>query len=281
METDLFYVYRCFIIPTSHQYNIYDNKLSKENLFNQEIIRLSNSNKTVFQYWKNRHIIFFDQIGNDRLFTFRYAKPIVRTKKVEGDQAIHEIIDAELKTVKVIIDIKWQYFLVEKNTREFNNREQVINAWESYLSQRLRFHGYTIKISELPEKKDFWEFVSKHENINRLSLSFNAPNILFGNMETREALKQIKNDCNNDEVSIMLKSRENMLVISEKIGKYVDYISDVGGKYLIAAKSSGKTYILKSHEAIKTMRMPKSFDSHAKDKLINIIDELHKDDKGR
>lgn len=276
MDSDQYLLFRCFIHPASSQYNVFDRECTKEDRFRQVVEQLYVQNKTVFQYWSNKHFVYSSQEYKDRLYLFKYAKEIIRKKKVEGDKNIEVVEDSELKTVSIILDVEWQILLIQKDSREFSRIDGVRNALQSYLTSKMRHWGYNIKITEIPEKIKFWEFVESHHNFNTLSLVFNAPNILFGNNDMRDALKILKEEFNIDECSFTLKSKENNLKITDKIRAYVDYIADVGGKYLIVARDEGEKAVLKSQDAIRKWNVGGIGSERDANLLIEKVDEYHK-----
>jgi hypothetical protein len=83
MEKDEYCFYRCFIIPISNQFKIF-NELTKEERFLQIFNDLISSKKQCFQYWKIKHIIYFDKACKNRLYVMQYAKEIISKKKERG-----------------------------------------------------------------------------------------------------------------------------------------------------------------------------------------------------
>lgn len=256
MEKEMYFLYRYFVIPNTLQLSIYDVEKNKEMRFIDEMIKILDSHKTIFQYWNTRHILYPVNLYDDRLFHFRYAKEIIRKKKVEGEDSIQEVLDNELKSVNIFFDIKYQFVMIQKKTTEFSNSEQVKNAIESYLSTKLRYYNYTLKIDEIPKLEEFWEFIGKYKNISELKLKMNSPNFFFGNYDTRESLSIIKEEFNNDEIEITLKNNKNELNIGDKVDTFINYISTVGGAYVVQAREFGRKISLKSIESIRKLYLP-------------------------
>jgi hypothetical protein len=277
MEKDQYMIFRYFIIPISNQMTIFDSEFSKEERMNSAIQKIYNNKKTVFQYWSNRHFLFSNFDVDNRFICFKYAKEYVRKKMIEGDYSIQEIEDLELHAAQLIFDTKHQFLLIQKKTSEFPYVEQIKNALSSFFSQHLRQFNYTIKIDEIPEKIQFWKFIEENEQINTLSLKFNAPNMLFGNTETRKALSILKDDYNIDEVDLSLKNKNNRLkILRENISNYIDYITTVGGEYYVKAKKFTKFITLKSSENIRSLFLSKQIVAEDISELETKLDELQK-----
>jgi hypothetical protein len=277
MEKDQYLIFRYFIIPITAQMTIYDSEFSKEERMIYAIQNIFNNKKTTFQYWSTKHFLFSNFEVDNRFICLKYAKEYVRKKMVEGDYNIQEIEDLELHAAQLIFDTKHQFLLIQKKTTEFPYHDQIKNALSAYFSQQLRQYNYTIKIDEIPEKIQFWRFIEENEYINTLNLKFNAPNMLFGNSETRQALNILKDDYNIDEIDVSLKNKNNKLkIFRDNISKYIDYITSVGGAYYVKARKFGKFIILKSSENIRSIFLSKQIVADDISELQTKLDELQR-----
>jgi hypothetical protein len=267
MENEQYLIYRYFVIPTSQQRSLYDEEMSKEERFKKVIISLFEKRKIVFQYWNTRHILFYEKFESQRLFFLKYAKEIIRKKKVEGEKSIDEVEDSELKTVNIFIDLSTQFVLIQKKTTEFNKTDQVKNSVESFFSSKIKEYYYTVKVDEIPNKTEFWKFIEENSNIRSLCFKLNAPNFFFGNNDTKEALTIIKEEYNNDEITLSMKNHQNELIVSDNVSEFINYISTVGGEYSVEANTNGRKVFFRSKDSVRSILIPENW----KDQDINIL----------
>jgi len=114
------------------------------------------------------------------------------------------------------------------------------------LNEDLAMEGYLMSTNAITTKVKFWEIVEENENnIKKLVLSFNSPNLFNLDGELNTALKEIQKEYSATKSSIVLENPEGKLSIphSELIKQGVQYITNGGGSYRLEFK--------KTHSSIK------------------------------
>ncbi|HEY4787164.1 MAG TPA: hypothetical protein VIH57_13995 [Bacteroidales bacterium] len=235
-----FYAYRYLVTPISAQITIIQqlNK-SKEELMTDMIRNLALNTKT--EYTKgNKRFLFYGFQEKGDTYIIKFARETDEKIYIEGESDIEIKEIKEAKFVYLIIDTKHQIILLERNVSVFQQIEATINVLADFFRNQMRQFDYVVNIYPLVSKRKFWSYVESAEEIYELSLEMNAPNLFFGNSDTRDILQEIKNTTNNEVFDISFKNKEGKLkIIREALGGYIDYVRDVGGKYLLKFKRNG------------------------------------------
>ena len=240
-----FYTYRYLVTRASDQASLFSelynpfNK-SKEELMTETVRDLAIRNKT--EWIKgNRRFLFYSIQERGNIFIFKFAKETKDNIYVEGDEDIEMQPITNAKFVYVIIDTKHQIILIERNASVYKDIETSVNYLTEFFRDRMKIFGYVVNIYPLVYKKLFWHYVESAEEIYELTLEMNAPNMaFFGNEDTRDVLAEIRKITNNEVLDISFKNREGHLKVArEALGGYIDYIREVGGKYLLKFKRDG------------------------------------------
>lgn len=218
-----------------------------------------------FQHKGDIHIIKFARETNENIY-------------IEGDNDIEVKGFKGAKYVYLIIDTKHQIILIERNISVFIQIESSVNILADFFRSKMRDFDYVVNIYPLVSKKKFWNYVDTAEEIYELSLEMNAPNMaLFGNSDTRDILQQIKETTNNEVFDISFKNKEGRLkVLREALGGYIDYVREVGGKYLLKFKRNGIRETKTSEtDTAKTYIERKKTERYSDEELQNISDKLN------
>lgn len=98
----------------------------------------------------------------------------------------------------------------------------------------------------------------------------NAPNMaFFGHNDTRDMLKIIKEATNNEEFDISFKNKEGKLkILKETMGGWIDYVREVGGKYLLRFSKNGVMDTKSSDTDTATARIERKKDEKYSDEEL-------------
>lgn len=273
-----FFAFRYLVTPTSEQITIMQqlNK-SKEELMTDIIRVLANNGKSEWSK-KSKRFLFYGFQQKDDIHVIKFARETNENIFIEGDNDIEIKGIKEAKYVYLIIDTKHQIILIERNVSVFQQIESSVNILADFFRSKMLDFDYVVNIYPLVSKKKFWNYVDTAEEIYELSLEMNAPNMaLFGNSDTRDVLQQIKEITNNEVFDISFKNKEGRLkVLREAFGGYIDYVMEVGGKYLLKFKSNGirKTKTSETDTA-KIYIQRKKTEKYSDEELQNISDKLN------
>lgn len=273
-----FFAYRYLVTPTSEQISIIQqlNK-SKEELMTDIIRDLAINVKSEWTKGSKRFLFYGFQHNGD-IHIIKFARETNENIYIEGDNDIEIKGIKEAKYVYLIIDTKHQIILIERNVSVFQQIESSVNILADFFRSKMRYFDYVVNIYPLVSKKKFWNYVDTAEEIYELSLEMNAPNMaLFGNSDTRDVLQQIKETTNNEVFDISFKNKEGRLkVLREALGGYIDYVREVGGKYLLKFKRNGIRETKTSEtDTAKTYIERKKTEKYSDEELQNISDKLN------
>lgn len=273
-----FFAFRYLVTPTSEQITIMQqlNK-SKEELMTDIIRDLAINVKSEWTKGSKR-FLFYGFQHKDDIHIIKFARETNENIYIEGDNDIEIKGIKEAKYVYLIIDTKHQIILIERNVSVFQQIESSVNILADFFRSKMRDFDYVVNIYPLVSKKKFWNYVDTAEEIYELSLEMNAPNMaLFGNSDTRDVLQQIKETTNNEVFDISFKNKEGRLkVLREALGGYIDYVREVGGKYLLKFKRNGIRETKTSEiDTAKTYIERKKTEKYSDEELQNISDKLN------
>lgn len=273
-----FFAYRYLVTPTSEQISILQqlNK-SKEELMTDIIRDLAINVKSEWTKGSKRFLFYGFQHKGD-IYIIKFARETNENINIEGDDDIEIRGIKEAKYVYLIIDTKHQIILIERNVSVFQQIESSINILADFFRSQMRNYDYVVNIYPLVSKKKFWNYVDSAEEIYELSLEMNAPNMaLFGNSDTRDVLQQIKKATNNEVFDISFKNKEGKLkILREALGGYIDYVREVGGKYLLKFKRNGIRETKTSEtDTAKTYIERKKTEKYSDEELQNILEKLN------
>jgi len=272
-----FFAYRYFIMPINNQTSILHHQgKTKEELAKNIFESIYKENKTSHESRGRRYIFYGIKKHKNELYVIKLAKETTNTLYKEGDIDLEEEKGKTLKFVYVFVDTKRQLCLIERKSTAFQDKKASVNIIRELMADRMRIHDYTVNISPLSSPQKFWDYVKKADQIYEVNLVMNAPNMLFGNEPIREALEDIKGNFNNDEVEFGIRSREGALKIFKKVlGTAIEYIGNVGGKYLLKFSTNGKEETVTNEEHTRKTYITKRKDDNFSDEdLDNIKDKM-------
>lgn len=204
------------------------------------VYNLSTSTKTKWNKGERNYLIYGVQ-NLDNINVMKFARISNEKVYLEGEQDIEEIGIREAKHVIVIIDTKNQIILIERKKSVFQDAFTPTKILQEFFKEKVNQGDYAINIYPLVTQKAFWNYIDAAEGIFELTLELNAPNMaLFGNTKTRKLLSKIKNEMNNEKMEITFKNSDGKLkILKSSVGDYVDYLREVGGKYILKYLRNG------------------------------------------
>lgn len=273
-----FYAYRYLVTPISDQTTIHQQANgTKESLITDIINEVSKDAKTEWSIGQKRYL-FYGYQQQDNINIIKFAKESHELHYGEGDYDIEISTLKSAKYVHLIIDTKNQVILLERNSSVFQKIDSSINVLRDFLRNSMKTYDYVVNIYPLSTKKQFWNFVESADEIYELSLEMNAPNMaLFGDADTRKILEEIKKSTNSETFDISFKNKEGKLkILKSVLGGYIDYVREVGGKYLLKYKQDGVMQSKKSSEDVTRVRLNiKQSGEYSTQEIDEIKDKLN------
>lgn len=265
-----FYSYRYLVTPIS-QASLFPSEKTKEELTIDIFESIITNTKTVWNKGDKRYLLYGIQKTND-LYIIKFAKESTEKIFEEGDKDIEVKKIKEAKYVMVIVDTTLQIILIERNQSVFTEVTTVKELLADFLRQNMKSFDYVVNIYPLVSSKKFWSYVENADKIFELSLVLNAPNMLFGNKDTRDVLKSIKESTNSEIVEIGFKNKEGTLkLIKDSIGDMIDYVREVGGKYKLKYEKDGvKETQTSENDTAKTNIKKKKEENYSESEMTEI-----------
>ena len=272
-----FFAYRYLVTPTSEQRTIMQelNK-PKEELIKDFIEKLAISTKTEWTKGKKRYLFYGSQ-HFENVYIIKYAKESNENIYIEGDSDITIERIKEAKFVYLFIDTVHQVILLERNQTVFSSIDNAVSVLADFFREHMREFDYVVNIYPLVSKQKFWNYVESADQIFELTLQLNAPNMaFFGHEDTRDVLQQIKDTTNNEEFDLSFKNKEGSLrIVREALGGWIDYVREVGGRYILKFSNNGVTDTKTSEsDTAKTYITRKKADKYNDDELDSIKTKL-------
>lgn len=237
-----FYAFRYMVSPSDKQASLLHEweEKTKEELVHEIFLDIASEHKLSYLQGKKRFLFFHVTDYNNNMFVFNFAKQKEGRKAIEGDTDIELVEDTQLKHIMLFIHTEYQIILIERKTTAFQNINSVLKHIEWYMRDRLRHYDYTFKLYPLAKSERFWQIVDSAEAIYELSLTFNAPNFGGGAEDLRDTLQNLKNETDNDQVTVEVKSEAGNLKIKKNFfDQFIEYITTIGGTYKLRYKHEG------------------------------------------
>lgn len=268
-----FFAYRYLVTPKSNQISLQQvaNK-NKEELMYDIIHQLAMSTKTEF-IKGNKRFLFYGSQSKKNIFILKYAREIIENRYTEGDDDIEVNKSKEVKYIYIILDTEHQIVLMERNHSVFHSISQAVSVLSDFFREKMYDFDYVVNIYPLASKRKFWNYVESADEIFELALVMNAPNMaFFGHDDTRDVLRQIKEATNNEEFDIAFKNKEgNLKIAKETLGGWIDYVREIGGKYLLKFSVNGiKETKTSSSDTVKTYISKKKNTKFTEEEIENI-----------
>lgn len=150
-----------------------------------------------------------------------------------------------------------QKIAFELKTSVFPSPFEQLKHLADELNSSLFSSGYAIAINPVTEEKEFWKLVDDNrEKIEKLTFTFNSPNLFGIENSLTEDLKSLQKQYSSTKVSLELENPDGKLNIpkNDLTNQSIEYITKGGGQYTLRFK--GKKIVLRSKDNIKT----KTFD---------------------
>ncbi len=279
-----FYSYRYNLIePNTIQKSLFDEKIVKEELFEQLISELAQKKKISFIYRNLKYILFFTKKINEEIYCIQLAKEEKFKKNVEGNESVVVVQDLRTPYVYILLDLKRQIVFIQDKTTVYNSIDIPKAKIESFFSDNLSIHNISFFLKPIIDKNEFWNEISTVDQIEKFDLRLNAPNLFNGRFKANDLVKEVHEETNITEFRIILINKLKQLkLLKSNLEDYVALASAGAGKYTVTAYRNGKKFILSSIDKIikknydidKLEELDKNVLEQDLDKLDKLNDDL-------
>lgn len=207
-------------------------------------------------------LAFVPVSNKNNYFVARLGKRTSIKRNSPPDQKFEELYEENWPNCVVIINTNTsngtgQKIAFELKTSIFPNPYEQLKNFADELNTHLFSSGYAIAINPITEEKEFWKIVDdNHNKIEKLTFTFNSPNLFGIENSLNDDLKGLQKEYSSTKVSLALENPDGKLVIpkNDLTNQGIEYITKGGGQYSITIK--GKKIVFRSKDNIKT----KTFD---------------------
>ena len=138
----------------------------------------------------------------------------------------------------IFIDNNKETQLIAIEYLSYLKPKDVIKNFQTNLNKKLYEKGLCIKISQIYQKKSFWEFVeNNHDSISKVSFNIITPNMSSISFNLNEEIKDIAKEIGAHETKLSLKAQVGEVLHLQKDNKtidgLVDYSSQGGGRITV------------------------------------------------
>lgn len=218
---------------------------TKEEKFIEWLNSFTKEHRKEIDYRKTNYVIYCKQLqeleSRYYMMTFAKEKQLIRGKKADTGIETEKLDD--YKDCHIFIDVKRQFFLIERNGELGNNIVQQKNVIANVITRIFEKRLLYFELELLTEKNNFWEYIRENNGkISEIEFQLVTPNFL-GIKTVREMLQKL-NIYNNTRCQFKLQNDEGKLTIGENdefINDAVKYTSNGGGRWRIKALEHTET----------------------------------------
>ena len=270
-KSSKFYAYRYFVIPNNQIAMFAEYKAEEKNNLIKDIFnKLKKVNRIEHILNNRKNILYATHKFSDDLYLCKFAIEHYITKHEETEDDIKNVKDQDFPYIYILVDLKRQIILFEKNTNVIQKMSTTKNKFENWIKKEINDYDFSFKLEKIVYEYEFWEYVKKSDNIYELNLNLNSPNLFEGLNKANKLLKKINGLFNNTETDVTLENEDGDLVVEkENVGGFIKYTSAGGGSWNLTADYEGKkqTFKSKNDENAKTCELPKDIEEKISDDL--------------
>jgi len=173
---------------------------------------------------------------------------------------------------------KGQKIAIELKSDVFPHPFEQLKQFADELNAHLFVCGYAMAVNPVTEERDFWDLIDENQNrIERLTLTYNVPNLFKLNNSLEKDLKQLQKEYSSTEVTIDIKNPDGKLTIPHNplTEQSADYIARGGGQYKMKIKGKKNTISSKKNTKTRTFTdFDIEFEGDNQDVLFNTLGKI-------
>lgn len=273
-ESSWFYCFRGFIV-IPNQKSIYnlgleDNSETKNKIF-REFFSDMERNKKIESNYQNRVYLLIYKNKYDGIIHCQLARKTQINKRQLIENNIVEVEDNDYPYVNVFISLKSQKFLIESDTKVYENYDTCKKVIQNIINNVIRRNDVKIVLESVIQQETFWECIENNEIYN-IEFKLNAPNIFDSETAARDIAKEAHEKVGADLLSLRLSNSQGKLKIEKEVfDSYAQYTCDGGGDWKITRKGkNGKKEKISSKQKSKKYEIKISYEKMKKDILSEI-----------
>ena len=149
---------------------------------------------------------------------------------------------------------KGQKIAFEYKSGVFSSPNEQLKHLAEKINEELMTYGYVFSVNPVTEEQEFWKIINDNKGkVEKLSFTFNAPNLFGLDNTLNEDLKNASKVYNINRATIELENSDGKLAVpenSELIKQGVEYVARGGGQYAIKLKGRGRRVLESSNKTV-------------------------------
>lgn len=149
---------------------------------------------------------------------------------------------------------KGQKIAFEYKVGVFSSPNEQLKYLAEKINEELMTYGYVLSINPVTEEQEFWKIINENKGkVEKLSFTFNAPNLFGLTNNLNEDLKNAAKEYNINKTTIELENSNGQLLVpesSELVKQGVEYVAKGGGQYSIKLKGRGRRVLESSNKTV-------------------------------
>jgi hypothetical protein len=273
------------------QYFVYFlNKLKQQQLFLDkrgkiEILKdiLTSTKPITFDYRGVSYAYVFVRIQGNYILA-KFGRRSIIKKCLPPEDSFEEINEENWPYVSLFINLSddhnnGQQIAFELNSDIFPNPYSQLKSFSEEISSKIFSSGYIMQVSPVTVEKKFWDIIKDNENkIEKISFSFNAPNLFNLGNSLEQDLKDAQKDYSITKAKIELENPYGLLKVPKNdfIEQGAEYIARGGGEYKITVK--GKRVISNKRnvktKAFEDLELTLEAEGNGQASFLSILDKI-------
>lgn len=240
MGSNDFYGYRgniTFYNKTLFNKDIYNSHDEKNKLF-RKIFTTLKDEKLTTDYSKRLYQLVYIQEHLGIVYC-QLARKRKSTKfKYDNFNNINVIEDEDFPFVNVLIDLKSQKFLIQRNSSVFDNFDTSINVLKKIISKYLADFDAEINFYPITKETDFYYYINNDDfKIYSVNFTLNSPNFLRGHSAAEEFAREVKELSGCEVLEMNVKNGKGGINFDKDfVNSLLEYISAGGGQWKMSYK---------------------------------------------
>lgn len=196
--------------------------------------------------------LFFGKLSKRRVTETHSLTPIDVVEQDIDDWPFVEFLCDPLHNQVVILRLKSDI------VPDAANAKRVLTE---LFAKRLEKTGYGVSVEPLSIRRAFWNVIGASDKLYSVFLALHSPNLFGANSKANEALKEIQNVCNNDELLVKVENKKGQLLVKEEnFGTYVDYAEQGGGVWRAKVERDGRLETITSGQMTQEVHVSQRID---------------------
>ena len=147
------------------------------------------------------------------------------------DEKINELKSEDYPYVNVFVEIKSQKFLIESNSKVYENPETCKKTIENIMRTDLNESDAFIVINPITEEEKFWEKVENND-VYSITFKLNTPNWLDSKNSATELMSDIRRNTGADYAKLEFSTSNGSLELNkEGIESFLEYSTEGAGQW--------------------------------------------------